>query len=59
LKEDLHRVLKADGFLILSGILLEREAAFLPAFQAGSPFTVRARLQKDEWVSLLLESTKE
>jgi ribosomal protein L11 methyltransferase len=58
LKNDLCRILKHQGHLILTGILEERESGFLDQFLAGTDLKVDLRLAKEEWVGYLL-STKD
>ena len=51
IKSDLLRCLKAQGELVLSGILLEREARFQQGFLT-SDVEVIERITQDEWVAL-------
>ncbi len=54
LREDLFRVLKPGGALVLSGILTEREGPFLEGFLAGRPERNRRRMTMGEWSSFLI-----
>lgn len=54
IQEDLRRLVKPGGKIILTGILDEREAHFAENFHWGS-FKKLARAQKDEWVGFLYE----
>jgi ribosomal protein L11 methyltransferase len=56
LKQDLVRVLKYDGKMILTGILEERENQFIDEFLQGTDLKIELRLAKDEWVGFLLSS---
>lgn len=58
LKRDLCRVMKHNGYLILTGILEERESGFIDEFLADTDLKIDLRLAKDEWVGFLL-SVKE
>jgi ribosomal protein L11 methyltransferase len=54
LRQDLLRVLKPDGQLFVTGILVEREALFFEKFIEASNLKVVRRLEKDEWVGFWL-----
>ncbi|MFN8845373.1 MAG: 50S ribosomal protein L11 methyltransferase [Bdellovibrionales bacterium] len=54
LKFDLLKVLKANGNLFVSGILVEREAHFFENFIEALNLKVQRRLENDEWVSFWL-----
>lgn len=54
LKEDLCRVVRPGGYLILTGILEERENDFIDQFLEGTQLKIEWRLAKDEWVGFLL-----
>lgn len=56
LKRDLCRVLAPGGNLIVTGILEERESAFLEEFLQGTDLKIDLRLAKDEWVGFLLSA---
>lgn len=55
LKSELLRVRKPNAPLVLSGILLEREQAFIDQFLKGTDLKIQRRLVKNEWVGLLLQ----
>lgn len=57
LKNDLCRVLKSEGYMILTGVLEERENSFIDQFLEDTDLKIELRLAKDEWVGYLL-STK-
>lgn len=50
LKKDLIAATKPGGFLLLTGILQERDSEFFENFFEGSGLKVIRRLEKDEWV---------
>ncbi len=54
IQKDLSRCTSPAGYLILTGILEERETHFLNEFDL-SLFTKVSRWQKDEWVGFLLQ----
>lgn len=54
LKNDLLRVTKPGGSLIITGILEERENSFMDEFLKDTPLKIELRLAKDEWVGFLL-----
>ena len=54
LRQDLLRVMKSDGQLFVTGILLEREAYFFESFIEAAKLKVVRRLEKDEWVGFWL-----
>ena len=56
LKSDLCRIMKHDGHLILTGILEERENAFIDEFLQDTDLKIDLRLEKDEWVGFLLSA---
>jgi ribosomal protein L11 methyltransferase len=53
LKPSFTRV--SSPFYLFTGILAERESAFLKEMTAGWNLHVRERLEKDEWVGFLME----
>jgi ribosomal protein L11 methyltransferase len=56
LKDDLCRVLKHKGHLILTGVLEERENQFIDQFLKDTDLKIDLRLAKDEWVGYLLSA---
>jgi ribosomal protein L11 methyltransferase len=54
LRSDLLKVLKPDGQLFVTGILIEREPLFFEKFIEPSHLKVVRRLEKDEWVGFWL-----
>lgn len=56
IKEDLKRVLKPGGYMLLTGILQERDNHFFENFIEGSGLNVIRRLEKDEWVGYWVQS---
>jgi len=56
LKNDLDRVTKAPGFLIITGILEVREGTFIDQFLSDTNLKIEMRLAKDEWVGFLLSN---
>lgn len=54
LREDLFRLLKPSGTLVLSGILTEREGPFLEDFLAGRTERNRRRVTMSEWSAFLI-----
>lgn len=54
LRHDLLNVMKPDGQIFVTGILVEREAQFFEKFIEASNFKVVRRLEKDEWVGFWL-----
>jgi ribosomal protein L11 methyltransferase len=50
IKNDLLRVMKPNGHIIVTGILEERENQFLDEFLKDSDLKIERRLVKDEWV---------
>lgn len=56
LKNDLCRVMKHSGSMILTGILEERESAFIDEFLKDTDLKIDLRLAKDEWVGFLISS---
>lgn len=54
LRQDLLRVLKPGGTLVLSGILTEREGPFLEDFIADADVRNRRRITMNEWSSFLV-----
>lgn len=56
LKNDLDRVTKSQGYLIITGILEERESAFIDQFLSDADLKIEMRMAKDEWVGFLLSS---
>jgi ribosomal protein L11 methyltransferase len=54
LKMDLLKVLKTNGHLFVSGILVERESHFFENFIEALNLKVQRRLENDEWVSFWL-----
>lgn len=55
LKPDLLRVLRPNGNIFLTGILLERENIFLENFIENSGLEMVRRIEKDEWVGYWLK----
>ena len=55
LRDDLVRVLKPGGTIVLSGILTEREGPFLDQFLQGFSMRNRRRLTMGEWSSFLIK----
>lgn len=55
---DLMRVLKPEGHIFLTGILLEREQIFVEKFLDISEMQVHRRIEKDEWVGYWLHGQK-
>lgn len=58
LKEDLKRLTRPLGYLVLTGILEERDQAFRQKFDFNS-FEVLQRSQKEEWIGYLLKKKAE
>jgi ribosomal protein L11 methyltransferase len=56
LKNDLCRIMKHNGHLILTGILEERESAFIDEFLKDTDLKIDLRLAKDEWVGFLISA---
>lgn len=56
IKKDLLKVLKPGGYMLLTGILEERDSHFFENFIEGSGLTVIRRLEKDEWVGYWVQS---
>jgi ribosomal protein L11 methyltransferase len=56
IKKDLMRVLKPGGYMLLTGILQERDNHFFENFIDGSDLKVIRRLEKDEWVGYWVQS---
>lgn len=56
LKSDLDRVTKSQGYLIITGILEEREGSFIDQFLSNTDLKIEMRVAKDEWVGFLLSS---
>lgn len=59
LKKDLLRLTKDSGYLILTGILKERDEYFFAHFIEKAPVKVVRRLENDEWVGYLVQKTSE
>jgi ribosomal protein L11 methyltransferase len=57
LKQDLIRCTKDSGYLILTGILEERDKAFISGFLEGEKLEVVHRGQKGEWIGYILRKT--
>lgn len=55
LREELYAKTKIGGFLLVTGILQEREADFLANFSSGLKLGLLRRLQQGEWVGFLWE----
>lgn len=55
LKNDLIRTTKPGGYLILTGILKERDSQFFEKFLETDGLKVDRRLEKDEWVGYLVQ----
>lgn len=58
LKDDLLRVTKVGGSLLVTGILKERDDEFFQEFIDKTPLKVIRRLEKDEWVGYWLQKTE-
>lgn len=58
LKPDLLRVVSPGSYLILSGILQERDTHFFDHFLEGAPLKVLRRIEKEEWVGYLVQKTE-
>jgi ribosomal protein L11 methyltransferase len=54
IQKDLKRIVVDSGFLILTGILQEREELFLAEFDF-SGFEIQKRVKKGEWLGFLLK----
>jgi len=54
IQKDLTRLVKAGGYILLTGVLDEREPNFLKSFDF-SGFKKIKRLQKEEWVGFLYQ----
>lgn len=54
LRPELLRVLKPDGQLFVTGILVERESLFFEKFIEVSQLKVARRVEKDDWVGFWL-----
>lgn len=54
LKPDLLSRRKTTGFIVLSGILTDREEEFKKNFLADTDLRILERTQKNEWIALLL-----
>lgn len=59
LKKDLLRLTKDNGYLILTGILKERDQYFFENFIENSHVKVIRRLENDEWVGYLVQKILE
>ena len=55
IKKDLYRVVKPGGYLLVTGILQERDNHFFENFIEGTKAKVIRRLEKDEWVGYWLQ----
>jgi ribosomal protein L11 methyltransferase len=55
LREDLMRVLKPGGTIVLSGILTEREGPFLDQFLHQTQLRNRRRVTMNEWSAFLIK----
>lgn len=55
IKNDLLRMCKPEGKILVTGILDERREMFLLQFLTGTEFTVEKSLHKDEWWGFLLK----
>ncbi|MBK9294342.1 MAG: 50S ribosomal protein L11 methyltransferase [Oligoflexia bacterium] len=58
LKEDLWRITKPGGFIILSGILAEGERAFLQDFCDQKEYKLIKETSDSEWYSCVIEKLK-
>lgn len=58
LKNDLFRVVKPGSYMVLSGILQERDTHFFDHFLEGAPVKVLRRIEKDEWVGYLIQKVE-
>ena len=56
LKSHLLRSMKPGGYVLLSGILLEREQGFITKFLEGTQLEVDRRIESDGWVSYCLRN---
>jgi ribosomal protein L11 methyltransferase len=54
LRHDLARALAPGGRMVLSGVLLDREAEFYRSFTADTGLTLVKRVQEGEWSAALL-----
>ncbi|MFP5518594.1 MAG: 50S ribosomal protein L11 methyltransferase [Bdellovibrionia bacterium] len=59
LKKDLIRVVRPGGYLLLTGILTERDNLFFEKFIEESQLKVIRRLEKDEWVGYWVQIPEE
>jgi ribosomal protein L11 methyltransferase len=55
LKKDLMRVTRENGYLLMTGILKERDDEFFQEFVETEPLKVIRRIEKDEWVGYWLQ----
>lgn len=55
IKKDLYRVVKPGGYLLVTGILQERDNHFFENFIENTNAKVIRRLEKDEWVGYWLQ----
>lgn len=56
LKGDLCRIMKHNGYLILTGVLEERENSFIDDFLRDTDLKIDLRLSKEEWVGYLISA---
>lgn len=59
IRQELLRVLKPEGEIFLTGVLLEREEHFMREFIEKSPLKLLRRIENDEWVGYWLKHTPE
>jgi ribosomal protein L11 methyltransferase len=59
LAQDLVRVTKPGGFLLLSGILLEHEDRFIENFIEAHSLKIQSRIEKEGWVSFLTRKAQD
>lgn len=56
LKNDLCRVMRHNGYMVLTGILEERESHFIDEFLKDTDLKIELRFAKDEWTGFLLSA---
>ncbi|MBC7456971.1 MAG: 50S ribosomal protein L11 methyltransferase [Bdellovibrionaceae bacterium] len=57
LQKDLLRVLKPEGYMVLTGILQERDNLFFEKMIEKNPLRVIKRIEKEEWIGYLVQKT--
>lgn len=55
LKEDLWRITKPKGYIILSGVLMENADKFIQDFCQGKDSTIIKQIQDKEWTAFLVQ----